>query len=102
MTTAPESTVSSIAAASVRADPYAAGPTLVFKLQISETTGERVHAIALRVQLRIEPQEITLTDDDLRHTERGLGITMRVVLNPASFLALASLQSVAAHRRGRT
>ena len=37
-------------------DPYAAGPTLTFRLRIAETTGERVHAIALRVQLRIEPQ----------------------------------------------
>jgi hypothetical protein len=40
-----------------RSDPYAAGPTLKFRLRIAETTGERVHAIALRVQLRIEPQK---------------------------------------------
>jgi uncharacterized protein DUF6084 len=37
-------------------DRYAAAPTLVFQLQISETTGENVHAIALRCQIRIEPQ----------------------------------------------
>ena len=38
-------------------DSFAAGPTLVFKLRISETSGERVHAIALRCQIRIEPQK---------------------------------------------
>jgi hypothetical protein len=39
----------------VRPDPYAAMPTLVFRLRISETTGQVVNAIALRCQLRIEP-----------------------------------------------
>ncbi|MFI2454332.1 DUF6084 family protein [Streptomyces sp. NPDC019539] len=39
----------------VRADPYAAGPTLVFRLRITATPGTRVHALALRCQLRIEP-----------------------------------------------
>jgi hypothetical protein len=38
-------------------DKYAAGPTLNFRLRIAETTGDRVHAIALRCQLRIEPQK---------------------------------------------
>jgi hypothetical protein len=37
-------------------DRYAAVPTLQLRLRISETTGERVHAIALRCQIRIEPQ----------------------------------------------
>ena len=37
-------------------DRYAAGPTLVFRLRVAETTGVPVHAIALRVQIRIEPQ----------------------------------------------
>jgi hypothetical protein len=39
----------------VRADPYAAGPTLVFRLGITAGEGERVHALALRCQIRIEP-----------------------------------------------
>jgi Family of unknown function (DUF6084) len=38
-------------------DKYAAGPTMTFRLRIAETCGERVHAIALRCQLRIEPQK---------------------------------------------
>ena len=37
------------------ADRYAATPTLTFSLTISETSGVRVHAIALRCQIRIEP-----------------------------------------------
>ncbi len=40
----------------VEPDPYAAAPTLLFKLKLTETTGARVHTIALRCQLRIEPQ----------------------------------------------
>ncbi|WP_035795595.1 DUF6084 family protein [Kitasatospora mediocidica] len=39
----------------VRADRYAAGPTLVFRLRITASPDTRVHAIALRCQLRIEP-----------------------------------------------
>ncbi len=39
----------------VQPDRFAAVPTLVFKLKISEITGETIHAIALRCQIRIEP-----------------------------------------------
>ncbi|GAA1500409.1 DUF6084 family protein [Kitasatospora kazusensis] len=45
----------SFACTGVSADRYAAGPTLVFRLRITATPGTRVHAIALRCQLRIEP-----------------------------------------------
>lgn len=37
-------------------DLYGAMPTINFQLRISETTGERIHAIALRIQMRIEPK----------------------------------------------
>jgi hypothetical protein len=40
----------------VAAEPYAASPQLTCRLRIAETTGRRVHAIALRCQVRIEPQ----------------------------------------------
>ncbi|MFF5291145.1 DUF6084 family protein [Paractinoplanes globisporus] len=40
----------------VTAEPYAASPQLTCRLRIEETTGRRVHAIALRCQVRIEPQ----------------------------------------------
>ncbi|OQR66013.1 hypothetical protein B6E66_00135 [Streptomyces maremycinicus] len=39
----------------VRADRYAAGPTLVFRLRVTAADGARVHALALRCQIRIEP-----------------------------------------------
>lgn len=45
-----------------RSDPYAAGPTLAFRLRIAEVTGERIHALALRTQFRIEPQKRRYTD----------------------------------------
>ncbi|MDQ1724719.1 MAG: hypothetical protein QOG52_1747 [Frankiaceae bacterium] len=35
---------------------HAAAPHLLFRLRLSESSGERIHAIALRCQLRIEPQ----------------------------------------------
>ncbi|WP_433301500.1 DUF6084 family protein [Actinoplanes sp. CA-030573] len=38
------------------AEPYAASPQLTCRLRIAETTGRQVHAIALRSQVRIEPQ----------------------------------------------
>ncbi len=41
----------------VRAEPYAAVPTLMFRLRITESTGERIHAIALRCQIQIEPRQ---------------------------------------------
>ena len=39
----------------MHATRYAATPTLSFVLAITESTGVRVHAIALRCQIRIEP-----------------------------------------------
>ncbi|MDX6202635.1 MAG: hypothetical protein QOJ83_2135, partial [Frankiales bacterium] len=35
---------------------HAASPHLLFRLRVTESSGARVHAIALRCQLRIEPQ----------------------------------------------
>ncbi len=40
----------------VFADPYAVAPQLTVRLRIEESTGVVVHAIALRCQIRIEPQ----------------------------------------------
>ncbi|MEU3243108.1 MULTISPECIES: DUF6084 family protein [unclassified Streptomyces] len=39
----------------VRADRFAAGPTLVLRLRITASGDEPVHAVALRCQIRIEP-----------------------------------------------
>lgn len=40
-----------------RAEPYAAVPTLMLRLRITEGTEERIHAIALRCQIQIEPRQ---------------------------------------------
>ena len=40
----------------ITAEPYAVVPTLLARLRIDESTGEPVHAVALRAQVRIEPQ----------------------------------------------
>jgi hypothetical protein len=40
----------------VQAERYAAFPTLLFKLHVSEVQGDPVHALLLRCQMRIEPQ----------------------------------------------
>ncbi|MDX6325027.1 MAG: hypothetical protein QOK15_1381 [Nocardioidaceae bacterium] len=40
----------------VVAEPYAATPQLTARLRIEELSGQTVHAIALRSQVRIEPQ----------------------------------------------
>ena len=45
---------------------YAATPTLTFELTITESTGVRVHAIALRCQLRIEPHRRRYTATEAR------------------------------------
>jgi hypothetical protein len=38
------------------AEPYAVSPQLTARLRIDETTGQQIHAIVLRCQVRIEPQ----------------------------------------------
>lgn len=41
--------------AEIRPESYAAVPTLLFALEVEETTGTPVHSLALRAQVRIEP-----------------------------------------------
>ncbi|MCZ2526361.1 DUF6084 family protein [Streptomyces sp. HB2AG] len=45
----------SFACTGVRADRYAAGPTLVLRLRITASPGKRVHAMVLHCQIRVEP-----------------------------------------------
>lgn len=47
-----------------RPEPYAAGPTLLFRLRISTDDERRVHSIALRCQLRIEPRGRVYTPEE--------------------------------------
>lgn len=39
-----------------RPEPYAATPTLMFRLRLETIPHELIHSVALRVQIRIEPQ----------------------------------------------
>ena len=48
----------------VRPQEHAASPHLLFRLRVRETSGEVVHAIALRAQLRIEPQRRPYDDEE--------------------------------------
>lgn len=45
-------------------DRFAASPTVLFHLRIRETSGMPVHAIALRAQIRIEPQRRRYDDEE--------------------------------------
>ena len=48
--------------AEIIAEPYAVAPQLTARLRITESTGEQIHAIALRAQVRIEPQRRRYSD----------------------------------------
>lgn len=38
-----------------RAEPHAVAPTLMAKVRVSESSGEHIHAIAVKCQIRVEP-----------------------------------------------
>jgi hypothetical protein len=46
------------------AEPYAVAPQLTARLRISESTGQTIHAIALRCQVRIDPQRRRYEESD--------------------------------------
>ncbi|MFC9061613.1 DUF6084 family protein [Streptomyces sp. NPDC057074] len=71
----------------VRADPYAAGPTLVFRLRVTASPGTRVHALALRCQIRIEPARRGYGDGEARALGDLFGERSRwgSSLNPVQF-----------------
>ncbi|MGQ0480518.1 MAG: DUF6084 family protein [Pseudonocardia sp.] len=47
----------SFACVDARPEPYSASPSMRFMLRITEATGVRMHSIALRCQIRIEPHK---------------------------------------------
>jgi Family of unknown function (DUF6084) len=59
------------------AERYAATPTLAFALTITESTGVPVHAIALRCQIRIEPQRRRYSAAEARRLHDLFGDTTR-------------------------
>lgn len=56
---------------------YAATPTLTLRLTIAETTGARVHAVALRCQIRIEPHLRAYSTPEARRLHDLFGDTSR-------------------------
>ncbi|MFD4717402.1 DUF6084 family protein [Streptomyces sp. NPDC058423] len=77
----------------VRADPYAAGPTLVFRLRITATPGTRVHALALRCQLRIEPARRGYADPEAECLKDLFGERSRwgSSMNPVQFAQVSHM-----------
>jgi hypothetical protein len=75
----------------VRADPYAAGPTLVFRLRITASDHARVHALALRCQIRIEPVRRGYGDAEAARLTDLFGERSRwgSTLNPVQFAQVA-------------
>ncbi len=60
-----------------RADKFCRGAVHVLTLRISETTGQRVEAIALRCQIRIEPARRRYSDDEAERLNDLFGETQR-------------------------
>jgi hypothetical protein len=60
-----------------RAEPHAAVPTIMVRLRVAETQGGVVHALALRCQIRIEPQRRRYTPDEESHLVELFGETPR-------------------------
>ncbi|MFD8705008.1 DUF6084 family protein [Kitasatospora sp. NPDC059648] len=86
-------TALAFACTGVRSDPYAAVPTLVFRLRITAPADTRVHALALQCQLRIEPGRRSYGDaegerlgDLFGERERWAG-----TLNPIQFATVPLL-----------
>jgi hypothetical protein len=70
-----------------RADKYAVVPQMLVSLRISETSGQRVEAIALRCQIRIEPARRRYTDDEAERLNDLFGDVQRWAdtLKPVQF-----------------
>jgi Family of unknown function (DUF6084) len=58
-----------------RAEPHAAVPTIVLRLRVAETDGGSIHALALRCQIRIEPQRRRYGVDEERRMVELFGET---------------------------
>ena len=71
-----------------RADKFAVVPSMFFTLRISETSGQRVEAIALRCQIRIEPARRRYSDEEADRLNDLFGETQRWAdtLKPLQFI----------------
>ena len=74
-----------------RADRYAVSPAMSFVLRISETSRAKVHAIALRCQIRIEPSRRRYSEAEAERLNDLFGETQRwaETLRPMQFTNVA-------------
>lgn len=82
-------------------DMHAMGPTLRLHVTVSETTGTRVHALALRAQIRIEPSQRRYSGEEQDHLVELFGEPSRWgrTLNP---MQLATVSTVTPSFTGET
>ncbi len=75
------------------AERYTATPVLSFKLTITESTGVRVHAIALRCQIRIEPHRRSYSAAEARRLNDLFGDTSRwaETVKPVQFAMVSAM-----------
>lgn len=83
------------------ADPYAAAPSIALQLKIMETSGERIDAIALRCQIRVEPHRRRYSAEEAEALHDLFGDTGRwnETLKP---LQLANLSTMVRGFTGNT
>ena len=74
-----------------RADRYALAPSMSLVLRIAEATGQRVDAIALRCQIRIEPARRRYSDAEAERLNDLFGDTRRWAdtLKPLQFTSVS-------------
>ncbi|MGH3397522.1 MAG: DUF6084 family protein [Streptosporangiaceae bacterium] len=74
-----------------RADRFAVVPSMILTLRISETSGQRVEAIALRCQIRIEPARRRYSDAEAERLGDLFGETQRwaETLKPVQFTTVS-------------
>ncbi len=74
-----------------RPERYAAAPTMILKLRITELTGEPIHAMTLQCQIRIEAQRRRYADAEADRLHDLFGETARwgETLKPLHFISLA-------------
>jgi hypothetical protein len=74
-----------------RPDQYALAPSMSLALRISETTGQKVEAIAMRCQIRIEPARRRYSDAEAERLNDLFGDTQRWAdtLKPLQFTTVS-------------
>jgi hypothetical protein len=74
-------------------DRFAAYPSMYLNLRVSETTGQRIEAIALRCQIRIEPARRRYTEEEAERLNDLFGDTQRWAdtLKPVQFSTVSTM-----------